>query len=173
LTKAIELYVVNNYNELKKICVRITEGSYWADDLLNSVLLQLWERNDIKLENLDNDGAIKYYIVRCLTTNWYSKTSPFYRKIKRESSLYNEISDVADKPDESFELKDQKLMDVVEQEWGNLGWFRKDIFTRYMILGSYRRVSEQTNIPLTSIKNYVHQAKQEMKLNIFKKIKDE
>jgi len=133
----------------------------------------LWERNDEKLENLDNEAAIKYYIVRCLTTNWYSKTSPFYRKIKRESSLYNEISDVADKPDESFELKDQKLMDVVEQEWGNLGWFRKDIFTRYMILGSYRRVSEQTNIPLTSIKNYVHQAKEEMKLNIFKKIKDE
>ena len=172
MVKEIELYVINNYNELKKICVRITEGSYWADDLLNSVLLQLWEKDEIKLDKLD-DASIKYYIVRCLTTNWYSTTSPFYRKIKRESSLYNEISDVADKPADNFELKEQKLMDVVEQEWGNLGWFRKDIFTRYMILGSYRRVSEQTNIPLTSIKNYVHQAKQELRLNIFKKIKDE
>lgn len=173
MIKEIETWIINNYGELKKISLRITNGDkYWSEELLSTVMLQLFERDNIKLDNLD-DASIKYYIIRCLTTNWYSDTSPFYRKVKRESTLYNEMKDIGDRPDDSFEIQEQKLMDVVESEWGNLGWFRKDLFTRYMILGSYRRVSEQTRIPLTSVKNYVHQAKQELRLNIFKKLKDD
>ena len=168
----IEQYVIKNYDELKKICVRITENSYWADDLLNDVLLQLWSKDEIKLDKLD-DASIKYYIIRCITTNWYSETSPFYRKVRRESSLYNEMKDIADIPNTNDDIKHQRLLDVMEQEFSMLGWFHKEVFSDYLILGSYRRVSEKTRIPLTSIKNYVHQAKNEVKLNVFKRIKDE
>ena len=168
----IEQYVIKNYDELKKICVRITENSYWADDLLNDVLLQLWSKDEIKLDKLD-DASIKYYIIRCITTNWYSETSPFFRKVKRESSLYNEMKDIADIPNTNDDIKHQRLLDVMEQEFSMLGWFHKEVFSDYLILGSYRRVSEKTRIPLTSIKNYVHQAKNEVKHNVFKRIKDE
>ena len=168
----IEQYVIKNYDELKKICVRITENSYWADDLLNDVLLQLWSKDEIKLDKLD-DASIKYYIIRCITTNWYSETSPFYRKVRRESSLYNEMKDIADIPNTNDDIKHQRLLDVMEQEFSMLGWFHKEVFSDYLILGSYRRVSEKTRIPLTSIKNYVHQAKNEVKHNVFKRIKDE
>ncbi len=168
----IEQYVTKNYDELRKICVRITENSYWADDLLNDVLLQLWSKPEINLDKLD-DASIKYYIVRCITTNWYSETSPFYRKVKRESSLYNEMKDIPDAPNHNEELKQQRMMDLMEEEFSMLGWFHKEVFSDYLILGSYRRVSEKTRIPLTSIKNYVHQAKNEVKHNVFKRIKDE
>ena len=168
----IEQYVTKNYYELQKICVRITENSYWADDLLNDVLLQLWSKPEIKLDKLD-DASIKYYIIRCITTNWYSETSPFFRKVKRESSLYNEVKDIADIPNTNDDIKHQRLLDVMEEEFSNLGWFHKEVFSDYLILGSYRRVSEKTRIPLTSIKNYVHQAKNEVKQNVFKRIKDE
>jgi DNA-directed RNA polymerase specialized sigma24 family protein len=168
----IEQYVTKNYYELQKICVRITENSYWADDLLNDVLLQLWSKPEIKLDKLD-DASIKYYIIRCITTNWYSETSPFFRKVKRESSLYNEVKDIADIPNSNDDIKHQRLLDVMEEEFSNLGWFHKEVFSDYLILGSYRRVSEKTRIPLTSIKNYVHQAKNEVKQNVFKRIKDE
>lgn len=168
----IEQYVTKNYDELKKICVRITENSYWADDLLNDVLLQLWTKDEIKLDKLD-DASIKYYIVRCITTNWYSETSPFYRKVRRESNLYNEVKDIPDVPNTNDDIKHQRLLDVMEQEFSMLGWFHKEVFSDYLILGSYRRVSEKTRIPLTSIKNYVHQAKNEVKHNVFKRIKDE
>lgn len=152
--------------------MRITENSYWADDLLNDVLLQLYSKDVIKLDKLD-DASIKYYIIRCITTNWYSETSPFYRKVRRESSLYNEVKDVADVPNNHDEVKHQRLLDLTEEEFSNLGWFHKEVFSDYLILGSYRRVSEKTRIPLTSIKNYVHQAKNEVKHNVFKRIKDE
>lgn len=152
--------------------MRITENSYWADDLLNDVLLQLYSKDVIKLDKLD-DASIKYYIIRCITTNWYSETSPFYRKVRRESSLYNEVKDIADVPNNHDEVKHQRLLDLTEEEFSNLGWFHKEVFSDYLILGSYRRVSEKTRIPLTSIKNYVHQAKNEVKHNVFKRIKDE
>jgi len=120
-----------------------------------------------------DNASIKYYLIRCITTNWYSETSPFFRKVKRESSLYNEIKDIPDVPNHNEEIKQQRMMDLMEEEFSMLGWFHKEVFSDYLILGSYRRVSEKTRIPLTSIKNYVHQAKNEVKQNVFKRIKDE
>jgi DNA-directed RNA polymerase specialized sigma24 family protein len=170
LIPEIEEYVIKNYNDLKSICLKMTKHSSWAEDLLNDVLLQLWEKEDIKLIKLD-DNSIKYYIVRCITTNWYSETSPFYRKVKRESSLYSDLKDIADVPVEDNELSEHSVMNVLEEEYGALGWFQKDLLSRYLILGSYKKVSQQTRIPLNSVHNYVKSAKQELKANVFKKLK--
>jgi len=146
----------------------MTKHSSWAEDLLNDVLLQLWEKDDIKLTKLD-DNTIKYYIIRCITTNWYSETSPFYRKIKRESSLYSDLKDITDSATNDVELEQHIMMDTLEEEYGALGWFQKDLLSRYLILGSYKKVSQQTRIPLNSVHNYVKQAKIELKENVFKK----
>ena len=168
----IEAYIVKNYKELERICVKITEANGWAQDLLQDVLLQLYEKPIINLDKLD-DNSIKYYIVRCITTNWYSKTSPFYRKVKRESNLYDEIKDIPDIIDDNEDRRQHKLIEITEEEYSKVGWFHKDILSRYMILGSLKRVSVQTTIPITSINRYVKEAKAEVKLNVFKRIKDE
>jgi hypothetical protein len=170
LIPEIEQYVIKHYNELKSICLKITKHSDWAEDLLNDVLLQLWEKNDIKTTKLD-DNSIKYYIVRCITNNWYSETSPFYRKVRRESTLYSDLKDIRDTPVEDNELNEHFVMDTLEEEYGSLGWFQKDLLSRYLILGSYKKVSQQTRIPLNSVHTYVKQAKKELKANVFKKIK--
>jgi DNA-directed RNA polymerase specialized sigma24 family protein len=172
LIKEIELYIVKNYKELEKICVKITDNNGWAQDLLQDVLLQLYEKDEIKLDKLDDD-SIKFYIVRCITTNWYSETSPFYRKVRRESSLYNELKDITDLPVEEDNKMDERFMKIVEEEFGGLGWFHKDIFSRWLVLGSHRRVAKQTKIPVTSIGTYIREAKETVKLNVFKRIKDE
>ena len=170
MTPEIEQYVIKHYNELKAICLKITKHSSWAEDLLNDVLLQLWEKNDIKLSNLQ-DSNIKAYILRCITNNWYSETSPFYRKVKRESSLYSDLKDIADVPIEDNEIHEHLLMETMEEQYGALGWFQKDLLSRYLILGSYKKVSVQTRIPLNSVHTYVKKAKEELKLNVFKKLK--
>jgi DNA-directed RNA polymerase specialized sigma24 family protein len=170
MTPEIEQYVIKNYIELKAICLKMTKHSSWAEDLLNDVLLQLWEKDEIKLSNLE-DSSIKAYILRCITNNWYSETSPFYRKVKRESSLYSDIKDITDTPVEDNELDEHLLMDTLEVEYGALGWFQKDLLSRYLILGSYKKVSIQTRIPLNSVHTYVKKAKEELKANVFKKIK--
>lgn len=165
----INNYITREYYNLLKIANKMTKNDYWAGDLLNDVLLQIYERGDIHLNKLD-DNTIKYYIVAIMRTNWFSNTSPFYRKVRRESTLYNEISLVNEIPDEDNGLNSHEMLELMEQEWAELDWFRKNVFERYMVMGSLKKVSKSTSIPLTSIARYVNTAKSDIKHNVFKKI---
>jgi hypothetical protein len=165
----IERYIAKNYYELLNICNKITKNDTFAGDLLNDVILQLYDRDNIRLNKLD-DNNIKYYIIKCLTINWYSKTSPFYRKVRRESTLYNELFDVANLIDNEDIFKEHHIMEIVETEFTEMNWFHKIIFEKYLTLGSLKKVSVDTRIPLTSVARYVKETRQVIKLNTFRKL---
>jgi hypothetical protein len=165
----IENYITKNYYELLEICNKITKRDTFAGDLLNDVILQLYDRKEIKLSKLD-DNSIKYYIIKCLTINWYSKTSPFYRKVRRESSLYNELFEVTNLIDSEDVFKEHDILEIVETEFTEIGWFHKIIFQKYLTLGSLKKVSTDTRIPLTSIARYVKETKTTIKQNTFRKL---
>lgn len=168
----IESYITRHYHELLSITNKITKNSDWSGDLLNDVICQLYDKKEIKLKSLD-DNSIKYYIIAIIKINWISKTSPFYRKVRRESTLYSELTSAREMIEEDNIFESHLLMDLMEENWAELDWFRKNIFERYMIMGSLKKVAIDTTIPLTSIARYVNSAKQEIKLNIISKLKDE
>lgn len=165
----INNYIAKNYYELLEICNKITKKNTLAGDLLNDVILQLYDRKEIKLNNLE-DNSIKYYIIKCLTINWYSKSSPFYRKVRRESALYNELFEVANLIDNEDIFTEHHMMEIVETEFTEINWFHKIIFNKYLTLGSLKKVSVDTRIPLTSIARYVNETKTTIKQNTFKKL---
>lgn len=167
----IEKYITKNYYELLKITKRITKNNDWSGDLLNEVILQLLERKEIKLKSLE-DNDIKYYIIKCITINWHSKTSPFHRKIRREAIMYTELNDVFNMVEDENIFDSHKLMDIMETEWTETNWFHKIIFEKYMVLGSLKKVAQDTTIPLTSIARYVKETKNTIKENTFKKFKN-
>lgn len=172
----IEQYIIQNYKELKTFCYRLTERSDWSEDLLQDVLLQLYEKEDIKLENLDTK-SIKNYIFKVIITNWHSTTSPFYRKVRKESTLYNELSTLPTEAPEIMASEDlydiHKLLEIIEIEWTEVSWFHKIIFEKYMVLGSLKKVAIDTTIPLTSIARYVKETKQQIKNNTLMKYNHE
>ena len=165
----IERYITKHYYELLDICNKITKRNTLAGDLLNDVILQLYDRKEIKLNNLE-DNSIKYYIIKCLTINWYSKSSPFYRKVRRESTLYNELFEVANLIDSEDIFTEHHMMEIVETEFTEMDWFHKIIFNKYLTLGSLKKVSVDTRIPLTSIARYVKETKTTIRQNTFKKL---
>jgi hypothetical protein len=165
----IETYITKHYYELLEICNKITKHNTLAGDLLNDVLLQLYDKENIKLDKLD-DNNIKYYIIKCLTINWYSKTSPFYRKVRLESSRYSELFEVNNLIDDENLFTSHQLFDIMETEWTELNWFHKVIFEKYLTLGSLKKVSTDTRIPLTSVARYVKETKTLIKENTFKKM---
>ena len=165
----IERYITKNYYELLNICNKITKNDSFAGDLLNDVILQLYDRKEIKLKSLQ-ENDIKYYIIKCLTINWYSKTSPFYRKVRRESTLYNELFDVPNLIDNDDVFKEHHILEIIETEFTEMNWFHKIIFEKYMVLGSLKKVSTDTRIPLTSVARYVKETRQVIKLNTFRKL---
>ncbi len=62
----IQEYIVRNYFELLKIAKRITRGHELHNDLLNDIILQMYEReSEIKLKTYE-DNDIKYDPVRWL-----------------------------------------------------------------------------------------------------------
>lgn len=166
----LERYITKNYYELKKICDRITKNKNWSQDLLHEVLLQLLQRKEYR-GKLD-DNSLKYYIIRCLVLNWHSKTSPFFRKVKRESTLYVELYDFIDEPINNDE-NEHKILELIENEWTELNWFYKLVFEKWMVLGSLKKVSVDTKIPLTSIARYVKETKQNIIINTFRKLENE
>lgn len=168
----IERFITQHYYELLTITKKITKGNDWSKDLLHEVILQLYDKKEIKLNSLE-PNQIKYYIIKCITINWFSKTSPFFRKVRWESTLYNDLTSLTDIAIENNCFDDHKLMDIIEVEWSEMNWFLKDVFTRYLTLGSLKKVSVDTTIPLTSISRYVNETKSIIKENTFRKLNND
>jgi len=173
MNKQIENFIVKNYNELKKICKVITKNHSLQEDLLQDVLLQLLERKEIKLRNF-NEDSIKYYIVSIIRINWHSKTSPFFYRIKREFSLYSELNtNTFDLPDNEQQKQFEKemLLSVIENSYSELDWFHKSLMDMYMCMGSMNAVARKTKIPISSIRRYVKESKEQIQNEVRDKIK--
>lgn len=166
----IEQYITNHYYELLAICRKYTDkdsfsknnSEDWASELLHFVILQLYDKNEIKLKSLD-DNSIKYYIVSIINTNWIHKSSPFFRKYKKDRFVNMDSMEYKNLVDEDIEHNPHKVLQIIEETWSELDWFNKIIFEKYMVLGSLKKVSMDTTIPIASIKRYVDNTKRLIK----------
>jgi RNA polymerase sigma factor (sigma-70 family) len=169
MNKEIERYITTNYYQLLSIAKKITKNHELTNDLLHEVIIQLYNKNNIVLQEYSDD-QIKYYIVSIIRINWHSQTSPFYYRMRKESSKYTNIDDIYDLVDDTqLEFEKQHLFDILEQSWCELDWFRKSLFEMYMTLGSMKKVSKQTRIPISSISRYLKESKELIKTNIYTK----
>lgn len=169
MNKIIECYITKNYYELLAIAKKITNNNDLSQDLLHEVILQLYNKETIIL-NEYNDNQIKYYIVSILRINWHSNTSPFYYKVRREFKKYSDLTEVLSMPDDQENFEKQIIFDILEQEWCELDWFRKALFEMYMTLGSMKKVSKKTTIPISSISNYLKESRIQIKNNVLDKL---
>lgn len=170
MNKQVESYITNNYYELLTISKKLTKGHELSQELLHEVIVQLYDKKEIKLKKYC-DNSIKYYITAVMRINFYSKTSPFYYKIRKEAQTYLEIFDdyiyepLYDVADVEIELalEKEKLICILEESYVELEWFEKSIFDLYIVLGSLKKVSKRTRIPVTSVSRYIKEIKNKIK----------
>lgn len=170
MRKEVEQFITKNYYELLSIAKKITKGNQLSQELLHEVIMQLYDKDQIILDKY-TDNQIKYYIVAIMRTNWFSNTSPFYYRIRRESAKYVDLKEVLDMEAEQESFEKEQLLIILEEQFCDLNWFHKSLFELYMTLGSLSKVSKQTGIPLTSVSTYIKQSKAEIKLNILEQLK--
>ena len=169
MNKHIQKYITNNYYQLLTITKKITKNHDLTSDLLHEVIIQLYNKSNIVLQEYSDD-QIKYYIVSVIRINWHSQTSPFYYKIRKESSKYTNIDDIYDLTDESqLDFEKEQLFVILEQSFCELDWFKKSLFEMYLTLGSMKKVSKQTRIPVSSVSRYLKESKEQIKNNILVK----
>jgi DNA-directed RNA polymerase specialized sigma24 family protein len=170
MRKEVELYITKNYYELLTIAKKITKGNQLSQELLHECIIQLYDKEQIILEKY-TDSQIKYYIVAIMRTNWFSNTSPFYYRIRRESAKYVDLKEVLEMEADQESFEKEQLLVILEEQFCDLNWFHKSLFELYMTLGSLSKVSKQTGIPLTSVSTYIKQSKAEIKSNIIEQLK--
>jgi len=174
MKQQISDYINNNFNELVQITNNITRNHELAGDLLQEVIVQIYEKKDITLHSYDND-TIKYYIVKIIKINWQSKTSPFHYKIRKPSEKNSELKDsfVNYIADDREELKDyEHMLRTVEEEFAELQWFNKRLFELYLTLGSLKKVAGQTQIPIASVGRYIRETKEEIRKNVENRLRN-
>jgi hypothetical protein len=171
MRKEIESYITRDYYNLLNISKKMTRGDQLSHDLLHEVILQLYDKEDIILKSYD-DNSIKYYIVAIMRINYFSKTSPFFYRIKRERILMNvDITTCWDMSYEQESFESEELYQLLEQEYCELNWFKKSLLDMYLSLNSsMKAVSRKTNIPIQSISRYIKETRQEVKTNIINKL---
>lgn len=169
MIKSVECYITRNYYELFGIAKKITKNHDLSQDLLHEVILQLYDKDRIELKSYD-DNSIKYYIVAIMRINWHSTTSPFYYKVRREIQKYSDITEILTMSDEQEDFEKQLIFDILEQEWCELNWFNKSLLELYLTLGSMKKVSKKTRIPISSISDYIKTSRNTIKKNVLEKL---
>lgn len=154
------LFINSEVNELiKKI-----NPEDLRDDLKQYAFAVLCEKPDEFIIDLHNKKQLKYFLVKIISNSIFSNRSGFLTQHKNNRELNTEtIPDVIDNNDE-YHLMIDKC--VIESK--KIYWYHKELLQLYAIHGTYRAVSEITNIPVKSIHNAIKKAKEKIKQNIWK-----
>lgn len=65
-------------------------------DLAQNIYIDLLNKDDNKIVEMFTNGQIRFYLVRMITNNIFSKNSPFWTTYKKNSNYIN-IDDLKDK----------------------------------------------------------------------------
>jgi hypothetical protein len=127
----------------------------FVDDLWMECILIMLEYDNAKLNEIYDKKQLRFYFVRIVSNQINSKTSPFYKKYKKENFKYidanAEVSDENLLEMDEIEFDDEDLWIKYAKISGELYWYDRELFELYVKLGSYRAVSKETGIPLRSI----------------------
>ena len=171
MNKLIEEYITKNYYVLYNIAQKMTKNDPLTQDLLHECILQLYDKEVIHLKNYSED-SIKYYIVAVMRINYFSKTSPFHYRIRRERQIMNvDVATCWDLSYEQEEFETEMIYQLLELNYAELDWFKKSLLDMYLSLNrSMNAVSRKTNIPKTSISRYINEIRKTVKEDIIKKL---
>lgn len=171
MDKQIENYIAKNYYLLYNIALKMTKQDPLSQDLLHESILQLYDKEVIKLTNYNND-SIKYYIVAVMRINYFSKTSPFHYRIRRERQIMNvDVATCWHLSEEQEQFETEEIYKLLEINYAELDWFKKSLLDMYLSLNrSMKAVSRKTNIPNQSISRYINEIRKQVKTDIINKL---
>ncbi len=160
-------WLEHNYNDLRDMVLKIIKDDQNIDDFYHHILEDILVKQS-KMDTLP-DNEKKYYFIRIVKNQYYSKTSPYYYRykksqIKRED-LDTNLNEIPD--DVSPTLPD---MDWVKNELKNLDWYERELFLLYMELGTMTKVSKKTTIPLNTVSRQVGNIKQHLRTRWYAQI---
>lgn len=147
-----ERWVENNYYDLRDMVLKIIKDENQLDDFFHHIL-EDFLRGHLKTDQLP-DNQKKYYFIRVVKNQFYSKTSPYYYRVKRDQQRRQDLDpEIYEIPnDDENPYPD---IDWVKDQLKKLDWYERELFLLYMELGTLTKVSQKTTIPLNTVSRQV------------------
>lgn len=170
MRKIFDYYITKNYQQLLKISKSITKSDIETSrELLHECLFQIYNRDELKLKEYTDDN-MRYYLTSIMRINYYSSTSPYHYRIRKERQKYTDLTEVLNMESEQEIFETEQLFQLLEEEYCELDWFRKSLLDMYLTLNSLKAVSRKTTIPLTSISRYIKEGKEQIRRNVIQNL---
>lgn len=163
MTAASILTRIYESKEIKEVIMRL-KPEHLQQDILQHTFLELFEKEESFILELDGRGKLKAYIVKILyNTATYSRSS-FAKALGKETptdicgDAKYEVIRYEDEEKERTESNNSVACAV-----SNLHWYKANMLAIYAELGTYKAVSEKTKIPLSSVFKTITEARKEIK----------
>lgn len=173
---ALDNYFKEDYSFLLEVTTKIIKkNKRFVDDsidVLNTTILELYEKHEDKVVKLVSNKALRWYMIRVLKTSITSETSGYQRKWMRHENSEDagsflvllELTPYVEYVDpleiEAFILK------TLEK---NFNWYEKEIFLNMVHKGlTYLQYSKKTTIPVSELFATFHKVKKLLKSETLK-----
>ena len=126
------------------------------DDMKQYIILQMLEKPETLIIELHNKGRLKEYICRVF---WNTTRMSKYNKFTKEAKLFEPLPG-------NVEEIESEAPDSLKIDLSGIYWYKARILEKYAEMGSYKAVSDDTGIPVSSIFRTVQQARKAYKQKI-------
>lgn len=147
---------------LKALADKIA-GSH-SEDLIQEVALLLLEMEEEKWISINENGYLRWYVVRTMLNMATSNRSTFASKYELNKSK-TELVDIPNT--EGYDFEKEADISLLETFLERQHWYDRDMLKLYLREGSYRKVSKATNIPFKSVGNTVKKTINRIKLDYY------
>jgi hypothetical protein len=144
-----ELY---NSKEIASAIKKMQPASI-RQELKQEMFLSLCSITDEKFFNLYENGALKFWLVRCMLNMIRSTTmnQPFFRNFRAKFESLEGFDNLPNQEPDNKEEK-EKLFSLIEENRKGLHWYEDQLLETWMDLGfNQREVYRKTKIPYMSI----------------------
>ena len=100
MTKNEVISVIAKEKMVEHICSNIAKSADCDDtlkDLSQEIYLDLLSKDEEKIVNLYETNQIRFFVVRMITNNLFSKNSPFYQTFRKNTNTTVDIDNFKDK----------------------------------------------------------------------------
>ena len=100
MTKNEVISIIAKERMVEQICSNIAKSADCDDtlkDLSQEIYLDLLSKDEEKIINLYETNQIRFFVVRMVTNNLFSKNSPFYQTFKKNTNATVNIDNFKDK----------------------------------------------------------------------------
>jgi DNA-directed RNA polymerase specialized sigma24 family protein len=147
------------YNEYKKVALKICKNDERTEDLFHDVLIQLSENK--KYQTLEKKQKL-YFFIRAISNQYYSNNSAFYRQYRRTETQELNIN---------LEIIEQEYQENPTMEWVNETldeqmklnkdfWYEAGIFKLYIEHRKLEPLHKRTQIPKYSLRKTINDVKE-------------